>query len=119
MKSRVNIHDPLRESLQKNRRQDTHEPCQYHEVHRMETKDLDHLAIEILSPGKFSVLNDKGRDMVFSGPFQGESTGIVTDDDLDLRVETSAVDPIDNGLEIGTIARNENSQIDLLHALHK
>ncbi len=106
---RMNIHDPHRKGTEEKRRKDPHETGHHDKLDTARLKNVDHHSVKILPSGKIFLPDNDRMNAVFFRSFQGVSIVVVAENDLDLRLEHSPFDMIDNGLQIRAAAGNENT----------
>jgi hypothetical protein len=106
---RVNIHDAISIGFDEYRRQQPHKTRQHDELDTPRPQDLHHLLIVGFAVRKGFMIQDCRKKIVLLSSDQTVSVRFVAKDNLDLSIERLRFDRIDNRLEIGAGAGDENA----------
>ena len=115
----MNVEDPAFEMVDEDRRQDTHEAGKYDEVRLVSIQRLDEGRIELLAVGEVDVPDALLGDTGFARTLEAIGVGLVAEDDGNVQIEVARRRAVDERLQIGAAAGDEDGGLHALATGHQ
>ncbi len=113
---RVDVHDAAGESVDERRRYYAHEAGQTNEVHVPFLQLLHKKGIKFIPSSLISLrAHMNARYVMVPGTLEGIGVGLIADDHLDPGGKLPLFDIVNDGLQVGSTAGNQDAQFDLFH----
>lgn len=100
------------ERIEQHGRDDAHEPCEHNPGHAVLTKSFDHRCIKGLPRCVVLMVHDTRRHARCFGSCEPLYAGPIGDHEAHARIEVPLGDGIENRLEIGSAAGNEDTEVE-------